>query len=99
MDIRKEFENLQYFFDSYYNQTFYDAKLEDKFLEFLNDEPKWVSKALKEEIKKLEQIYNNKDINTWAKIEKLIHENSMRYFPYEDGKKFIEIANKFLDNV
>lgn len=47
MDIRKEFENLQYFFDSYYNQTFYDAKLEDKFLELLNDEPKWVSKALK----------------------------------------------------
>ncbi|EPR27595.1 hypothetical protein I656_02777 [Geobacillus sp. WSUCF1] len=25
MDIRKEFEHLQYFFDSYYNQTFYNA--------------------------------------------------------------------------
>ena len=48
MNIREEFGNLQYFFDSYYNQTFYDAKLEDKFLEFLHDEPRWVLKALKE---------------------------------------------------
>lgn len=99
MNIREEFGNLQYFFDSYYNQTFYDAKLEDKFLEFLHDEPRWVLKALKEEIKKLEQVYNNKDIDTWAKIEELVHENSMRYFPYEDGKEFIEIANKLLKNV
>ncbi|AKU27071.1 MULTISPECIES: hypothetical protein [Geobacillus] len=99
MDIRKEFETLQYFFDSYYNQTFFDARLEDKFLEFLNEEPKWVPKALKQEIQKLEQIYNNKDIETWKKIEELVHENSMRYFPYEDGKEFIEIASKLLKNV
>ncbi|MGG3833963.1 hypothetical protein [Geobacillus thermocatenulatus] len=40
MDIRKEFEHLQYFFDSYYNQTFYNAELEEQLLQFLADEPK-----------------------------------------------------------
>ncbi|WP_231578581.1 hypothetical protein [Geobacillus kaustophilus] len=65
-------------------------------MELIRNEPAWLVKALKEEIKRLEQVYHDKDFETWDKIEKLVHENSMRYFPYEDGKEFIDVANKLL---
>ncbi|WKA45943.1 hypothetical protein QWV57_09440 [Geobacillus zalihae] len=99
MDIRKEFEHLQYFFDSYYNQTFYNAELEEQLLQFLADEPKWVVRALKLEVEKLERIHHRSDTETWAKIEELVHENSMRYFSFEDGKMFIEVASRLLKDV
>ncbi|KAF0995224.1 hypothetical protein [Geobacillus sp. TFV-3] len=99
MDIRKEFEHLQYFFDSYYNQTFYNAELEEQFLQFLANEPEWMVRALKLEVEKLERIYHRHDTETWAKIEELVHENSMRYFSFEDRKKFIKVASRLLKDI
>ncbi|AGE22434.1 hypothetical protein GHH_c19160 [Geobacillus sp. GHH01] len=68
-------------------------------MQFLADEPKWVVRALKLEVEKLERIHHRSDTETWAKIEELVHENSMRYFSFEDGKMFIEVASRLLKDV
>jgi hypothetical protein len=95
MNLNERFYYLRYFFDGYYNQS-YDDKLEDRFNDFLDLENEDFHRKLKEEILDLEQVYIQKDLATWQKIDELVHEDSLRYLHYKDGGNFIRTATKCL---
>ncbi|WNF23540.1 hypothetical protein [Mesobacillus jeotgali] len=95
MNFKERFYYLRYFFDGYYNQS-YEDRLEDRFKDFIDLENEEFHNKLKKEILVLEQIYYQKDLGTWQKIDELVHEDSLRYLHYKDGLEFITIAKKCL---
>ncbi|PLR66084.1 MULTISPECIES: hypothetical protein [Bacillaceae] len=96
MNVKASYINLKYFFDCYYNQS-YDDSLDVRFKDFIELENDSLIQKLKGEILQLEQVYIQKDLETWKRIEELVHDDSLRYLPYSFGEEFIRTAKKILN--
>lgn len=95
MNINEEYEWFKFFFDCYYNQSF-DGSLDERFVDILDSEKEWVIQKLRQEILELEKVHVEKDIKKWNEIEILVHDNSLRYLPFDFGEEFIKTAKKHL---
>ncbi|KEZ49544.1 hypothetical protein [Metabacillus indicus] len=95
MNINEEYEWLKFFFDCYYNQSF-EGNLDERFIDILDSEKEWVIEKLRHEILELEKVYTKIDSEKWNEIEALVHENSLRYLPYDFGEEFIRTAKRHL---